>query len=176
VSEAGLERVFMEQRPMILRLLSARLGNRDEAEETAQELWLRLQDARPGPIADPAAYLFRMACNLATDRRIAAGRRGARKGVAGGAARKREYPDAERGLIARGELQRVGSLLDAMPERMRDALVMFRLEQRPQKAIAQELGMSLSGVEKLLGRAYRQLVAGLADPVMEPAAQGARPA
>jgi hypothetical protein len=92
--------------------------------------------------------------------------------VAGGAARKREYPDAERGLIARGELQRVGSLLDAMPERMRDALVMFRLEQRPQKAIAQELGMSLSGVEKLLGRAYRQLVAGLADPVMEPAAQG----
>ncbi|KAK0358617.1 hypothetical protein LTR94_034674, partial [Friedmanniomyces endolithicus] len=85
-----------------------------------------------------------------------------------------EYPDAERGLIARGELQRVGSLLEAMPERMRDALVMFRLEQRPQKAIAQELGMSLSGVEKLLGRAYRQLVAGLADPVMEPAAQGER--
>ena len=43
----------------------------------------------------------------------------------------------------------------AMPERMRVALVMFRFEDKPQRAIAERLEISVSGVEKLLQRAYR---------------------
>lgn len=44
-----------------------------------------------------------------------------------------------------------------MPERMRIALCMFRIEERPMKTIAGELGITVSGVEKLLQRAYRRL-------------------
>ena len=45
----------------------------------------------------------------------------------------------------------------AMPERMRIALTMFRLEDESQRTIADTLGITVSGVEKLLRRAYAQL-------------------
>ena len=45
-----------------------------------------------------------------------------------------------------------------MPDHRHRALVLFRVEGRSQREIAQELDMSVSGVEKLLARAYRQLV------------------
>ena len=44
-----------------------------------------------------------------------------------------------------------------MPERMATALRMFRLEEQPQRVIAEDLGISISGVEKLLQRAYRKI-------------------
>ncbi len=60
-------------------------------------------------------------------------------------------------LLARERLEQVEAALAAMPERMSAALRMFRIERRPQKEIAQALGITVSGVEKLLKRAYRQL-------------------
>jgi DNA-directed RNA polymerase specialized sigma24 family protein len=38
---------------------------------------------------------------------------------------------------------------------MATALRLYRVENRPQRAIAEQLGISVSGVEKLLQRAYR---------------------
>ncbi|NWN33500.1 RNA polymerase sigma factor, partial [Klebsiella michiganensis] len=52
----------------------------------------------------------------------------------------------------------------AMPDRMATALRMFRLEERPQRAIAEHLGISVSGVEKLLARAYRKIHDSLSEP------------
>ncbi|MGY2499272.1 sigma factor-like helix-turn-helix DNA-binding protein, partial [Klebsiella pneumoniae] len=48
-----------------------------------------------------------------------------------------------------------------MPERMATALRLFRLEGVSQRAIADRLGISVSGVEKLLQRAYRKIEEGL---------------
>jgi DNA-directed RNA polymerase specialized sigma24 family protein len=45
----------------------------------------------------------------------------------------------------------------AMPERMSAALRMYRVEDVPQKEIAARLGMTLSGVEKLLRRAVKEI-------------------
>lgn len=44
-----------------------------------------------------------------------------------------------------------------MPERMRTAYRLFRIDHVPQREIAGRLGVSLSAVEKLLQRAYRRL-------------------
>ena len=44
-----------------------------------------------------------------------------------------------------------------MPERMASAFRMFRIDEVPQKHISEQLGISVSGVEKLLQRAYRQI-------------------
>lgn len=171
MSEQGLSAVYMAQRPVLLRLLTARLGNADEAEEVVQELWLRLQRSKPGPIADPAAYLFRMASNLATDRRLSHARREKRddawKGMEPGDA---DYPDSERQLAARQELAQVEAVLAEMPERMRRALLMFRVEEQPQRVIADTLGITVSGVEKLLRRGYRHLVERMAGDGADSAA------
>lgn len=156
--EGGLKAVFLAQRPMLLRLLVARLGSRDDAEDALQDMWLRIDQLAEQPIAQPAAFLYRVAANLATDRRIAAGRRGSRDaGWMETQPGAEEVPDAERTLLARSEWEAVEDAIAAMPERMAMALRLFRLEERPQRAIAEQLGISVSGVEKLLQRAYRKI-------------------
>ena len=141
-----------------MRLLVARLGSREEAEDVAQEMWLKIDQLAPKPVAQPAAYLFRMATNLASDRRISAARGGARDSAWRETQPSAEdLPDAERAMLARERLTHVEAALAARPERMRAALHLYRLEELPQKQIADNLGMTLSGVEKLLRRAVRQL-------------------
>ncbi|NLS27768.1 hypothetical protein S2M10_27700 [Sphingomonas sp. S2M10] len=158
MGDDGLEAVFLAQRTMLLRLLVARLGNRDDAEDALQDMWLRIDQLAEQPIAQPAAFLYRVAANLATDRRIAAGRRGNRDaGWVETQPGAEEVPDPERTLVARREWQAVEAAIGEMPERMATALRMFRLEARPQRAIAEQLGISVSGVEKLLQRAYRKI-------------------
>lgn len=157
-SAHDLQAVFLEKRPVLLRLLVARLGSRDDAEDALQDLWVKLDGLPARPVSDPAAFLYRMAANHATDRRIAAARRGARDDAWHGLqAAEGDAPDAERTLIARDRLARIEQAIAAMPERMRTALRMFRVDGRPQRAIAEQLGISVSGVEKLLQRAYRQI-------------------
>ncbi|KTF70386.1 RNA polymerase subunit sigma-70 [Sphingomonas sp. WG] len=158
VADGGLKAVFLAQRPMLLRLLVARLGNREDAEDALQDMWLRIDQLASRPIAQPAAFLYRVAANLATDRRIATVRRGARDAgwldVQSGDV---DMPDPERVAVARSEWQTVERAIGDMPERMATALRMFRLEERPQREIAGQLGISISGVEKLLQRAYRKI-------------------
>lgn len=161
MTEGGLKAVFLAERPMLLRLLVARLGNREDAEDALQDIWVKLdqQEVRT-PVAQPAAYLYRIASNLAADRRISAARAGAREtawlDVQPGAD---EQPDAERGLLARERLAQIEKTLAGMPDRMRTALRMYRVEEQPQKDIAVHLGMTVSGVEKLLRRAMQQISA-----------------
>lgn len=156
MTESGLQAIFLQNRPMLLRLLSARLGNRDDAEDALQDMWMRLDSLEDRPIAQPSAFLYRMATNLATDRRIAAGRRGARDAAwLDAQPLSEEVPDTERVLIGRERLKAVEDAMAAMPDRMRTALRMFRFEERPHREIAEEIGITVSGVEKLLRRAYK---------------------
>lgn len=158
MAEGGLTAIFLAQRPMLLRLLIARLGNRDDAEDVVQDMWLRIDQLGDQPVAQPAAFLYRVAANLATDRRIAAARRGARDTAwLDHQPEADDVPDAERSLIARGEWRAVEGAIHDMPERMATALRLFRIEGQPQRAIAERLGISVSGVEKLLQRAYRRI-------------------
>ena len=163
-ADGGLRAVFLAQRAMLLRLFVARLGSREEADDALHDLWLRLDQLGTTPIAQPAAFLYRVASNLATDRRIAGARRDARDGAwLASQPAADDMPDAERALVARDALRVVEQAIDAMPERMGRALRLFRIEGRSQRAIADELGISVSGVEKLLQRAYRILHARLAE-------------
>ncbi len=162
--QSGLSACFLDLRPSLIRLLTARLGNADEAEDVVQDMWFRLDRQPSGPIADPGAYLFRMATNLATDRRLSTMRREKREDAwldmlpdSG------EYPDSERQLAASQELRQVEGILNEMPERMRRALILFRVEERPQRKIAEDFGITVSGVEKLLRRGYRHLVERLSE-------------
>jgi RNA polymerase sigma-70 factor (ECF subfamily) len=121
-------------------------------------MWLRIDRLSDQPVAQPAAFLYRVAANLATDRRIAAGRRGAREaGWVDVQPDADEHPDAERILVARDQWREIEGALADMPERMATALRLFRVEELSQRDIAGHLGISVSGVEKLLQRAYRKI-------------------
>ncbi len=158
MTDSGLKAVFAQQRALLLRLLVARLQNREDAEDALQDMWLKLDRIDPGPVAQPVSYLCRMAMNLAADRRVAAARSGRRDlawlDVQPGDA---DFPDAERQMIGHDELRRLELHIAAMPPRMRQAVQMFRIDELPQREIAARLGITVSGVEKLLRRAFREI-------------------
>ena len=157
-SDSGLRAVFMVERPMLLRLVTARLASAADAEDVLQDMWLRLESVASGPVAKPAAYLYRMANNLAFDRRRSAVRRAARDDAWHGLqTTPDEMPDAETALIARHRLVQVQAALAALPEKAGRAFRLFRFEGLSQKAIAMEMDTSLSSVEKWLQRAYRAI-------------------
>ncbi len=154
----GLRAVFLAERAMVLRLLVARLGSVEEAEDALQDLWLKLETVTGGPIAEPVGYICRMANNIAVDRRRRAARRADRDtGWMETQAGADEQPDAERALIARERLARIETTLAGLPERVATAFRLYRFEDLPQKAIAERMGITVSGVEKLLHRAYLRI-------------------
>ena len=156
---AGLKAVFLAERAMLFRLLTARLRDPDAAEDVLQDLWLRLEATPSGPVADPAAYLFRMANNLAFDRRRSEMRRSSRDNAwhdtqSDGS----DFPTAEDVLIGRERLAALEAAVAALPERTAAIFRAYRFEGRPRKDIAIDQGISVSAVEKHLHRAYKAIL------------------
>jgi len=160
---SGLSAVLIAHRAALLRFLRAR-GAGEDADDIMQELWLKVDRMEAaGPIADPRAYLFRMADNLMHDRVRANVRRSSREQAwsetgydPGG---QDETPSAERTLAARQRLRQVERALATLGERTQSIFRRFRIDGVTQSRIAQEEGISLSAVEKHLQRAYRTVAA-----------------
>lgn len=157
--QGGLKAYLLRERTGLLRLLTARLGSAEEAEDVVQELWLRLSSMRSTPIAHPGGYLFRMANNIATDRRrsaIAGARRDQAwietQGAAGEAA-----ASAEAGMLASERLRQIDAIVAALPERTARIFRLYRYEDMPRRSVAELVGISVSAVEKHLQNAYRAI-------------------
>lgn len=161
-ARSGLEVVFFDNRDALLRFLRA-VGEKDAAEDLLQELWLRASSASTGPISDPLAYLYRMANNLALDRRRSELRRKKREeewtaSSLGSRSEASDYHSAERSVVAREQLRSAEIALADLGERTDQIFRRFRLDGISQCQIAEELGISLSAVEKHLQKAYRVLL------------------
>lgn len=153
----GLARVLVNERPRVLRFLAAR-GAGDEAEDVFHDLWQRLLGTPAQPIADPIAYLFRAAENVLRDRR---------RSTVSRQRRQQDWHDlsvsehdeavGERVLIARQRLREAEAVLAAQGPRVSEVFRRYRLDGIGQAAIAREMGVSLSLIEKDLQKAYRAL-------------------
>lgn len=168
---SGLAHAYVERRAELLRFLVARTGDAAAAEDVLQELWIRLQAADSGPVANPRAYLYRAAQNLVLDRHAAERRRGAREREwsAGGRANlpgpepADPSDDAEAMLIEREEVARLASAIAALPEAAGRAFRLHKLEGLPHADVAARLGISRSGVEKHIALAMVHLRRAMAD-------------
>jgi RNA polymerase sigma-70 factor (ECF subfamily) len=161
MTTSGLEAVLMENRAALLRFLRAR-GAGEGAEDLLQEMWIKASARASGPIADPLAYLYRAANNLLLDRRRAEMRAQRRDQdwheLGSGTLGVSETPSGERVLIAREQLAEADEALKALGARTEYVFRRFRVEGASQRAVADELGISLSAVEKHLQKAYRALI------------------
>jgi len=155
----GLRAYFLRERPTLLRLLKARLGNAEDAEDVLQELWLRLSTMNSAPIAQPGGYIFRMANNLATDRH---------RSILASARRESEWvetygqsgevaPSVQAGMLASERLRQIDAAVAALPERTARIFRLYRYEDMPRRSIAERIGISVSAVEKHLQTAYRAI-------------------
>ncbi|KQM99321.1 hypothetical protein ASE85_11540 [Sphingobium sp. Leaf26] len=159
MSNSGLLEAFMQTRPALLRYLTVRGATAEEAEDILQDIGLKLSTDQVGLVDQPRAYLYRMATNHFLLHRRTAGRRARREeawvDAHSGASRATDQtPSAEARIMHRQRLALLQRALDALPERTRQIFRRFRIDGEPQRAIAADIDISVSAVEKHLARAY----------------------
>jgi RNA polymerase sigma factor (sigma-70 family) len=164
MSTSGLVQAFMTNRAALQAYLQLRGASPHEAEDVLQEVFVRLTAEPVGPVAQPRAYLYRMAENRMLHQRRAQGRRVAREehwveANLGDPPFVVAEPSAEQWMIAREQLALFRGVIDELPERTGYIFRRFRLDGETQPRIASELDISVSAVEKHLARAYRALIA-----------------
>lgn len=142
----------------LLRFVTSRMRDSGEAEDIAQETWLRLHRLdSPAQLGNPRAFLFQTAANLVVDRRrrqLVEARHLAAELRANDAAPARAASAEHEAGIAR-ELQRVLEAIDELPANCRRAFVLHRRHGLSYPEIAAELGVSPSMVEKHVINALR---------------------
>lgn len=153
--EDPFDRIFRARYAEIVGLSSRILGDRAEAEDTAQETFVRLSDhdILHRPDEEIAAWLRRVAINTSFNRRRSGQRRTARE-------RKSpplEYDSSDEPLPAAllSEQRRaVRVALDGLPERQR-ACLLLRHSGYSYREIADVTGLAIGSVGVMLTRAER---------------------
>jgi RNA polymerase sigma factor (sigma-70 family) len=142
----------------LMGLLRRRGRTTADAEDIIQEAFLKLETyCRRQEVKDAEAFLVRTALNISIDSH--------RKGK-----RSRLVPEAVEDLVltdprplpdelvsARQRFDRLRAALESLPPRAREALLLHRLDGYSYEQIAAQLGISVSAVEKNIGRAMYQL-------------------
>jgi RNA polymerase sigma factor (sigma-70 family) len=149
-----LSDAFREHRRRLYRYLRRRLASEDDAQELAQEAFLRLlRVTRVDLVADPQAYLYRVARNLVYEQ-------GARRPPAGSWVEDTELEsvedphgtpeaEAERTLLA----ESIERAIAELAPRNRAILLLFCQNGLSQREISVQVGLSKSMVQKCLAQA-----------------------
>jgi RNA polymerase sigma-70 factor (ECF subfamily) len=149
-----VERLFRTYNAALVRYLTRRLGDRDWAEEVAQETFVRA--LRQESITNERAWLFAVATNLVRDEARKDARR--RRHLALLAEQERDSVEPEPTTLERAqEAALARKAVDALAEKDRLALLM-REEGLDYNEIAEALELSPGSVGTTLSRARRRLV------------------
>ena len=151
---SDVERLFRTYNAALVRYLTRRLGDRDWAEEVAQETFVRA--LRQDNIVNERAWLFAVATNLVRDEARKDARR--RRHLALLAEEERETAQSEPTTVEQAqEAAFARKAVDALAERDRLALLM-KEEGLDYSEIAEALSLSPGSVGTTLSRARRRLV------------------
>lgn len=152
-------------RPMLLRYFRRHLQHDADAEDLAQEALIRLARS-PTRVDNAEAYVLRIASNLLRDRfrRDRSHHAGQHEPLD---ASVHELPSEEPAgyhvYAGRERLQQLLSALDELPPRCREVFLLQRYEGMTYAAIALQLQVSVSAVEKHMMRALLHLQSRLAE-------------
>jgi RNA polymerase sigma-70 factor (ECF subfamily) len=152
---------FRSEYPRLVPMVHALLGDRDRAEDVAQEALATAQQSWPtvSRYERPGAWVRRVALNRASNVRRRRGREVValrRVGI------EPETADAP----AMGD-ERLWKLVRELPEQQRFAVVLYYVEDRSVAEVAEILECSEGSVKTHLSRARAALARALGDPAEE---------
>ncbi len=158
---ARIESLFRAHNEALVRFLSSRLHSRQEAMEVAQEAYVRMLNlAHPGAVSFLRAFLFRTAANIAVDRM----RRGIHERRLRESPLFREFVETrtpERHAIGAQEVASLRRLVGELPEKCRQAFLLYRVNGVELPEIARQMQMSERMVRMYVTRALQHCRAGL---------------
>lgn len=148
--------LYVQQSTPLVKYLTARFRNPEEAKEIAQEAWLRFfRLPAPESLKSPKAFLFQTASNLAIDR----ARRAALEQRYFDQESAEQQHDAsttvEQAIQGREELDLIDIALTELPLKCRQAFVMHRVSGLSYNDIADALSVSTSMIEKYIIQALK---------------------
>jgi RNA polymerase sigma-70 factor, ECF subfamily len=150
-----VESLFREYHQPLVRYLTRRLGDRDWAEEIAQETFVRA--LRQKDLQNERAWLFAVATNLIRDEARKDSRRRRHLELLAAEARAEEAEEPVDELERAEERALARKAIEALGERDREALLM-KEEGLNYEEIAMALELSVASVGTTLSRARRRLV------------------
>jgi RNA polymerase sigma-70 factor (ECF subfamily) len=165
---SDFDALVRDHRPRILRFLIGMVGDRETAEDLAQECFLRAHQASSGFRGDAAlsTWLMRIAINLANDYQ-----RSRRLQFWRALVRPKEHdalgelvegfaddrPSAERSLIARQQVQRAWQAARKLSTQQRAVFLLRFVDEMEIAEIAQTTGLAEGTVKVHLSRAVRAI-------------------
>ncbi len=182
---SAFEELVLRYQSRLLTVLEHAVGSRDQAEDLAQDVFLRIFRARKtySPDAKFATWLFRIASNVASNSRRSSRRR--RETTMSGRANEDSGPPALEEFAAaasgwmpakrldkveRAEIVRLA--LEFLNERQRMAILLSKFEDMSYEDISKTMGLTVQATKSLLSRARENLRL-LLDPYIR---EGVRPA
>jgi len=162
-SDQQFEAVLAAYQHKVFRLCYALLGDRPAAEETAQEVFVRIWKALPGYRGESSmsTWIYAIARNAClTALKSRAGKRAVSLEDPGvrAAAEKRAS-----GLPTPDRRPDVLRLVGELPENYRQVVLLYHMEERSYEEVAAMLDLPLGTVKTWLHRARQQLAAALVE-------------
>jgi len=158
------ESLFDSQGPGLIRFLSRKLNNTEDARDIAQNAFIRIQHlAESGQLENPKAYLYQTASNLAIDKirrdqlhhRYLQTEGAWQQDDTGFNLSQSDYCTPERLLAAKQQLEHIEQAISGLPLKCRQAFLLHRVKGRSYSEIADEMSVSVSSVEKYILQALK---------------------
>ena len=157
----NIRRLFERHYPSLVWYLHGRLGDRDLAEDLAQEAFVRLLDKPP---REPDAWLYVVAGNLARDAQRSEGRRARHLSIMDAPGQLADAadpaPGADAAMCTSEESKLVRDTLAMLPERDA-ALLVMRADGISYREIAASIGVAPTSIGPLLARAQQRFIRAL---------------
>ena len=154
--------VVLPHEPALLARLRRIVRNRDDVEDLAAETMARAYSCADFARIDHGrAFLFQIARNLIID--IARRDKIVSFDVVADLDLLHVDNGVEAGLHARDELRRLKAIVDTLPPQCRRVFLLRRVHDRSMTEIAEDLGLSVSTVEKHLTKAITRIMQAIRD-------------
>ena len=178
--ERSFELLLQRYRTPLVNFLYRMVRSREQAEDLAQEVFIRVYRAREEyvPSAKFTTWLFRIATNLALnslrDHRyqklemsIDAPLTGSEEGDERPFEVADKHPTVEQELVEEERKKMIRHAIEKLPEKQRAAVLLHKYQELDYAEIAKILGCSESALKSLLFRAYEMLRVELAPLVRQ---------